>query len=804
MGTAHSKSRLDVRNVQNNLFWSLEQQMKWQSQCPSAQQMLRLHQSHAAKQQLMSNISTSDVGAMDREADQIIVSSQQVLNEVEAIVAGRHFPTVGALGMKKGEQLPSSAHPLHSGLASQIFGAAAAEQVASNADKLMSAVGGQQQNVQQQQGGMQGMQGNEQFLRQMKDQYYQQRQQQGVTGSNVTGQTFQQPSGNQFSYFNASENFNQFQPSNSGMMGQGMIGNALNQLSGSNINNNQLSSQQGMVGNQMGSQSGVSGMNNVGTQVGGNMLGQQGMIGQQNVGVNQGVSGITSGVNNMNLQQQQQGGVPLDHLSKERIEIVAKYLFIHNLLDRFVRSAETNYQLWLKYETLRKRTKPKYSRGVAQQELQLMTQERNSLEQMLWHSYGSWSLAQTTLDWLQRDYAIEYALHKVNTQLARIRSFTDVLFHQHLKSTVGNVPGSNAMATTVPTEAFQVSSFSANIKRYTEQFDAIILRLTQQKIQLNTFSINNEKDALRIGFDFLDVRNRGYLEQSDVPNMPEQLFHSLVGRSGNNNTITYASTIGALDALSAELDQVSMRIVELQRAKDRLSMERMSQPSMGTGVTGAVTGAVTNAVTNTTGVGSTGMPVSNVTNQTTEVTNVGNVGTVGGVDNNMSLFEQHDQEIQQKFSRAQEIRAQLRMIYRFFLDSFSGHVFSSLDVGSRQQAIDVNSLFNDLQGMGDNMQYVNPFTPVVGMEQDNEQEDVYIDEKRLGRPSLSGTPVQDTNVTNVSSFDKSNVVQPESVAVDMPSSSQVGSGVYNKDMRGVGTDKTETVMHQHNVTHSRV
>jgi len=70
---------------------------------------------------------------------------------------------------------------------------------------------------------------------------------------------------------------------------------------------------------------------------------------------------------------------------KERAELIAtKYLFIDALLDKMIASAQTSYQLWRQLESLRKRLKPKRTKGLTHDQLAELHRQQDAARDCCW------------------------------------------------------------------------------------------------------------------------------------------------------------------------------------------------------------------------------------------------------------------------------------------------------------------------------------------------------------------------------------------------------------------------------------
>jgi len=98
-----------------------------------------------------------------------------------------------------------------------------------------------------------------------------------------------------------------------------------------------------------------------------------------------------------------------DATTKERIELASKYLYIQNLLEKMVNSAQTCYQQSLQVESLRKRLKPKRTRDLPQGEIDRMRATMEDRRIQLADTLNLFTKGRLMLCWMYADYNLNMA-----------------------------------------------------------------------------------------------------------------------------------------------------------------------------------------------------------------------------------------------------------------------------------------------------------------------------------------------------------------------------------------------------------
>jgi len=228
----------------------------------------------------------------------------------------------------------------------------------------------------------------------------------------------------------------------------------------------------------------------------------------------------------------------------ERKEIAAKYLFIHQLLEKLVKSAEYCYKLNAKHGWLSSHSDSKRAKQLGATPLQTHHVQRDATQclDQLMVGLANFDNARASVRWLYRDFELVYAIHKLNDQIALIKA--------------------RRLSYSIQREPSQV------IDVY---WSGLLNEMERRHLSLDNALQANELESLSLGLTFLDINNSGGLEPYEVPELNANLYALL--DVNKNNKITHTDLQMALSKLTATIKENLTRKNELDIANVVLRKE---------------------------------------------------------------------------------------------------------------------------------------------------------------------------------------------------------------------------------------
>jgi len=227
----------------------------------------------------------------------------------------------------------------------------------------------------------------------------------------------------------------------------------------------------------------------------------------------------------------------------ERKEIAAKYLFIYQLLDKLVKSAEFCYKLHSKHGWLNSYSDNKSAKRMGASPLQAHHVQLSATQcwDQLVVALANFDKARASVHWLYRDYELVYAMHKLNDQMALIKARRHVYATQQVASQVIG------------------------------DWTSLLNDMERRRFVLDQELQANEREALSLGLTFLDMNHSGGLEPEEVPELSANLFAFL--DVNNNKRITHMDLQTALSRLTSSIKANISTLNELNSANFALRKE---------------------------------------------------------------------------------------------------------------------------------------------------------------------------------------------------------------------------------------
>jgi hypothetical protein len=234
--------------------------------------------------------------------------------------------------------------------------------------------------------------------------------------------------------------------------------------------------------------------------------------------------------------------------TKERIELATKYLYITTLLEKMTASAQLSYQMALQMESLRKRLKPKRTRGLSQDVIDQMRLQYNQQKRILGDSRELFLKSRLTLQWFYRDFDLNYGLHLLSDA-----ELVTVAEKERLASMP--VDPDNQGVTWAHTE---------------HPLDATLAGIESRRTGLELRLNANERYALSIAHYYLSKHSRGNgLSMQDAPDFDLALFQML--DTTHSQVISREQLHMGIHRLAEAVDSLNARIRALQMHNETMN-----------------------------------------------------------------------------------------------------------------------------------------------------------------------------------------------------------------------------------------
>lgn len=307
--------------------------------------------------------------------------------------------------------------------------------------------------------------------------------------------------------------------------------------------------------------------------------------------------------------------------SRERTELVAKYLFIHSLLAKMIASAQLSYQVSLQLESLRKRLKPKRTKGLAPEAVAALQSEFDEKQVVLRDSRDLFLRSKLTLQWFYADFQLNYAMQLLRETELRVQQQRAV---EGASADSAMPPRIGAGSTLPPSE------HATTLAR----LDGALLGLTLRRAAVELRLTANERYALSIALSYLAAHSPGEaMSPEDAVDLDPTLYQLL--DPGKERQVRREQLHMCIIMLAQTLDTLHARIRALEMHNQTMST---ASPDART-----VVGAL-----------STGGQNANVV--------VGNASKIARLE-----------------GEAQEVRKTLQALNGYFLHTFTRNVFVNLD-----------------------------------------------------------------------------------------------------------------------------
>jgi hypothetical protein len=230
--------------------------------------------------------------------------------------------------------------------------------------------------------------------------------------------------------------------------------------------------------------------------------------------------------------------------SKERIELVSKYLFVSTLLDKMTASAQTSFQLALQAESLRKRLKPKRTKDLSAEAIRHMRASKDAQEILLKDNMNLFFKSRLTLQWFYTDFNLCYSLHRLHDAEVIARNQRDILAGQAQASDATNL---------------------------LSRFDQDLVGIENRRVQLELHLQANERTALSIAHYYLSRHSAGEgIAITDVPDLAAGYFAVL--DSAHTQRVNREQLQAGLCRLAETVDSLNARIRALQMHNESLAL----------------------------------------------------------------------------------------------------------------------------------------------------------------------------------------------------------------------------------------
>jgi len=280
--------------------------------------------------------------------------------------------------------------------------------------------------------------------------------------------------------------------------------------------------------------------------------------------------------------------------SKERVELVTKYLYVSSLLDKMITSAQTSYQIALGMESLRKQLKPKRAKLLTQSAVADMQASFDEKRVLLRDNMELFDKSRLTLQWFITDFNLCYCLHVLHDTEVVTREQRDKLLMEQQEAAAALANASSVeeqrrlqlqaeQQRSNPNYAYNQgqqqtmqhqSSFSgagaygAQNTRTSSSHDIarlerVLSSLETRRAQIELRLQANERTALSIAHYYLSRHSSGAgLSIADAPELPSAYF-SMLDLSHTGRVSREALQV-TLCRLSETLDSLNARIQALQ------------------------------------------------------------------------------------------------------------------------------------------------------------------------------------------------------------------------------------------------
>jgi outer membrane murein-binding lipoprotein Lpp len=285
--------------------------------------------------------------------------------------------------------------------------------------------------------------------------------------------------------------------------------------------------------------------------------------------------------------------------SPEKKSLLAEYLFIHNLVEKCILNCQFCYKLHTRAANL-SHNLSKNKKNWAPSRVENMTAEQQRTEKLLIESLANFDRAYETLMWADRDYELSLGLNKLQQQVARLNKCSSAV---HSFDSTGKGP-------------------------LTLQIDELMNDLNKVKGQFYAAVHQNDRDAIDLGFNYLDSDDNSKLSPNDLAGMSPRIVQLL--------KITDKKQL-KIKQLHSTFDKQTKIITELVEKTKTLEMK------------------------------------------TAEL-------KVERNPKNDAMIEKHSQEISELNSKTMQASDDLHELYSFFLQAFARHVFAELNTEDVQTA----------------------------------------------------------------------------------------------------------------------
>jgi hypothetical protein len=308
----------------------------------------------------------------------------------------------------------------------------------------------------------------------------------------------------------------------------------------------------------------------------------------------------------MNPLEQQQ------RIQTDRKNCIAKFLFIYELLQKCLRNSEYCYKLYHRNNSLIQELKRGGRSSAVDQNS--YAQESKMYDSYLSQSLANFDRARATHNWAVRDYELSLALYKVDSILSRLSAS-----HTQLNNV----------------EDMGRASYSLHLV-------SLIKDLDRTRTQLYSAIHRNDRNALTLGFNYLDQQHQGVLTAEELRSMNPRTMRLLGVEQQNRLTASHLQQ--AIDAQTRLIEKNVEKIRNLEAYNNKLM--------------------------------------------------------TSGKDYQSAIMNNRN-DINRLSMESNQASGDLNEIYAFFLQSFARHVFNQLDTDDiRMNELHFQDLTNELRLVG--------------------------------------------------------------------------------------------------------